>query len=125
VYKEKSTIALETISGFISQTDPTCANITIDGSLYNLEAINAACYAFTDNYHILITRKSNTSVTVIFEIKSKDSRRVICEDIKEFINAVIDHQVRLQLDLTNGKIRDLIVAHAFSPFDLHKETKSL
>ncbi len=116
---------METISGFISVIDPDHANVMIDSSVYELEAINAASYAFTGNYHILATRKDNTSVTVILELKNKAAERDISEDIKEFVNAVIDHQVRLQLDRANGKIRDLIVAHAFSPLDLHKEVKSL
>ncbi len=116
---------METISGLISVIDADRANIIVDSSLYDLDAINAASYAFTSNYHILATHKSDTSVTVIFELKNKTSKRDIPEDIKEFINAVIDHQIRLQLDRANGKIRDLIVAHAFSPLDLHKETKSL
>jgi His-Xaa-Ser system protein HxsD len=115
---------METVSGLISVIDSDHANIIIDTSLYELEAINAASYAFTSNYHILVTHKSGTSVTVIFELKNKASRRDVPEDIKEFINTVIDHQVRLQLDRANGKIRDLIVAHAFSPLDLHKETNS-
>jgi His-Xaa-Ser system protein HxsD len=116
---------METISGLISVIDSDHANIIIDSSLYELEAINAASYAFTDNYHILATHKDSTSVTVIFELKNKTSCRNISEDIKEFVNMVIDHQVRLQLDRANGKIRDLIVAHAFSPLDLHKEIETL
>lgn len=116
---------METISELISVTDTNQANIIIDSSLYDMEAINAACYAFTDNYHILVTRKNDTSVTVIFELKNKVSQRNIPEDIKDFVNTVIDHQVRLQLDKSNGKIRDLIVQHAFSPLDLKKEIESL
>ncbi len=116
---------MKTISGFISVVDPDRANIIIDTSLYDRDAINAASYAFTNNYHILVSRKDNASVTVIFELKNKTSPREISEDIKDFVNTVIDHQVRLQLDRVNGKIRDLIVAHAFSPFDLKKELKSL
>jgi His-Xaa-Ser system protein HxsD len=113
-----------TISELISVLDTNHANIIIDSSLYDMEAINAACYAFTNNYHIIVTRKDDKSVTVIFELKDKISQRNIPEDIKDFINTVIDHQVRLQLDRVNGKIRDLIVKHAFSPIDLKKEIES-
>ena len=116
---------METISDFIKVIDPTRANINIDSSLYDLEAINAATYAFTGNYHIIATRKEGTSVTVTFELKNKTCGRDVSEDIKEFVNVVIDHQVRLQLDRANGKIRDLIVTHAFSPLDLHTEVENL
>jgi len=116
---------MKTISELISVIDAEHANIIIDSSLYDIEAINAACYAFTSNYHILVTRMDGTAVTVIFELKNKVSRKNIPEDIKDFVNTVIDHQVRLQLDRTNGKIRDLIVKHVFSPLDLKKEVESL
>ena len=115
---------METISGLISVIDTDHANKIIDSSLYDMEAINASCYAFTNNYHILVTRKDGTSFTVIFELKNNVSRRNISKDIKDFVNTVIDHQVRLQLDRVNGKIRDLIVKHAFSPLDLKKEIES-
>lgn len=115
---------METISGLISVIDTNHANIIIDSSIYDMAAINAACYAFTNNYDILVTTKDSTSVTVIFELKDKISQRNIPEDIKDFVNTVIDHQVRLQLDRANGKIRELIVKHAFSPLDLKKEIES-
>jgi len=115
---------METISDSINIIDIDHANIIIDSSLYDMAAINAACYAFTNNYHILVTRKDDKSVNVIFELKNKASKRNIPEDIKDFVNTVIDHQVRLQLEHANGKIRDLIVKHAFSPLDLKKEIES-
>ena len=118
-------MAMETISGLLSVVDAAQANVIIDSSLYEPEAINAATYPFTDKYHITAVRKSDASIVVIFELKNKDSGRDVSYDIKEFINAVIDHQVRLQLDRANGKIRDLIVNHAFSPLDLSKRTNSL
>lgn len=116
---------VKTISELISIIDTDHANIIIDSSLYDIEAINSACYAFTNKYYIIVTPMDGTSVTVIFELKNKVSQRNISEDIKEFVNTVIDHKVRLQLDRTNGKIRDLIVKHAFLPLDLKKEIESL
>ena len=91
--------------------------------LSDLDAIHATTYPFTANYHVLVTPNDNNSVTVILEAKDKD--RDLIEDLKEFANSLIDYQVRLQLDRANGKIRELIVAHAFSPLDLHKEVNSL
>ncbi|KQC08079.1 MAG: hypothetical protein APR62_05460 [Smithella sp. SDB] len=116
---------MKTISDSISITNANTANIIINTSLYDIEAINSACYAFTSNYHILVNRVNDTTVKVIFELKNKSSRRNISEDIKDFLNSVIDYQVRLRLEQTNSKIRDLIVKHAFSPIDLKKEIESL
>ena len=113
---------MQTISDFIYGLDSGHGNITINTSIYNIEAIHTATYQFTGGYHILIAPNTDNSVMVIFEAKSKDMD--IEKDIKDFANALIDHQVRHRLDKTNGKIRELIVAHAFSPLDLQKETNS-
>ena len=115
---------MKNISDFISVIGSSQANITINISLYSIEAIHAAIYSFTGNYHVLITPNADNSVTVIFEAKEKKAVEVI-DDLKKFADALIDHQVRLQLDKANGRIRDLIVAHAFSPLDLNKELESL
>lgn len=113
---------MQTISDFICDSGSGRGNITVNTSIYNLEAIHAATYQFTGNYHVLIAPNADNSVTVIFE--AKDKTRDVSKDLKDFANSLIDHQIRLQLDKTNGKIRDLIVAHAFSPLDLNKEIKS-
>jgi His-Xaa-Ser system protein HxsD len=116
---------VESISNYISVIRPGCANIMIDSSLYDPEAIHAATYAFTSNYTVIATRKSDTTILVIFEEIDASAQLDIQKDMKELMTAVIDHQLRLQLDRANGKIRELIVAHAFSPLDLHKEAKCL
>ncbi len=114
---------MQAISDFIYDSGSGRVNITVNTSIYSLEAIHATTYQFTGSYHILVTPNADNSVTVIFE--AKDKARDISEDLKDFANSLIDHQVRQQLDKTNGKIRDLIVTHAFSPLDLNKEIKSL
>jgi His-Xaa-Ser system protein HxsD len=114
---------MQEISDSICDSGSGRGNITVNTSIYSLDVIHAATYQFTGIYHVLITPYADNSVTVIFE--AKDRARDIVEDLKNFANALIDHQVRLQLDKTNGRIRDLIVAHAFSPLDLNKEIKSL
>lgn len=113
---------MKAISDFITDTGAGRANITVSTSIYALEAVHAATYNFIDRYHVLTTPEAEGSVIVVFEAKEKGGN--IEEDLKEFANTLLDHQVRLQLDRTNGKVRDLIVAHAFSPMDLHKGVKS-
>jgi His-Xaa-Ser system protein HxsD len=114
---------MQAISDLICDFGSGCGNIAVNTDIYNLEVIHAATYQFTSSYHILITPNADNSVTIIFE--AKDKARDVIEDLKDFANALIDHQVRYQLNKVNGKIRDLIVAHAFSPLDLHEEIKSL
>ncbi|MDO9567243.1 MAG: His-Xaa-Ser system protein HxsD [Candidatus Desulfaltia sp.] len=114
---------MRAISDFICDPGSGRVNITVNTNIYSLEAIHATTYQFTGSYHVLITSKTDNLVTVIFE--AKDKAKDVSEDLKDFANSLIDHQVRLQLEQTNGKVRDLIVAHAFSPLDLNKEIKAL
>ncbi len=110
---------MQAISDLICDFGSGRGNITLNTSIYNLEAIHAATYQFTGSYHILITPGADNSVMVIFE--AKDSTRDVSKDLKDFTNALIDHQVRYQLDKINGKIRDLIVL----PLIVHRELVSL
>jgi len=115
---------MQAISDYFLDQSEKKANIIVDTRIYSLVAINAAAYPFLSDYHILITPKDNrSSVVIIFEAKLLE--RDIIADLKEFCNSLLDHQVRVQLDASNGKIRDLIVAHAFSPIDLQNEISSL
>jgi len=114
---------MKAISDFITESDSGLANITVNTAIYALDAVHAASYSFTSKYHILITPDTEGSVTVVFE--AKETVYDIITDLKEFATSLIDHQVRLRLDQANGKIRDLIVAHAFSPLDLKKGVESL
>jgi His-Xaa-Ser system protein HxsD len=109
---------MKAIIDFISDADSGRANITVHTAIYAMDAIHAASYPFTADYNVLVTPDADGSVTVVFEAKGEG--RDIKADLKEFATSLIDHQVRLRLDQTNGKIRDLIVAHAFSPLDLQK-----
>lgn len=98
-------------------TDGTSANIKVCTSIYSMDAVNEATYAFTDNYNIISTNGGNDEVIIVFE--SKNRNRNINEDLKDFMQCLIEHQVRHQLETRNGKIRDIIVRHAFSQVDLH------
>ncbi|RDD30558.1 His-Xaa-Ser system protein HxsD [Prosthecochloris sp. ZM] len=112
------------ISDYFVDLSKKKANIVVDTTIYSLVAIRAAAYPFLSNYHILVTPSDDRhSVVIIFEAKLPE--RDINTDLKEYCNSLLDHQVRVQLDASNGKIRDLIVAHAFSPIDLQNEINSL
>ena len=114
---------MKVFSDYIFESDSGCANITLSTLVYTPEVIHSATYPFTQRYQILITPNADDSVVVIFQ--TKEAGTDVIEDLKEYANSLIDYQVRFQLNQANGKIRDLIVAHAFSPLDLQKEAKLL
>ena len=104
-------------------TDEVTANIKICTSIYSMDAIRAATYAFTDRYNIFITKGSPDEVVIVFESKGLNSH--ILNDLKDFSGVLIERQLRCQLEARNGKIRDIIVGHAFSQVDLHNAVKAI
>lgn len=115
---------MQQLSDYLCDLGQGRGNVTVDITIYSIEAINAAAYPFLKNYHILVTPDAILgSVVVLFEAKADGSD--IMAVLKEYCNSLLDNQLRVYLESSNGKIRDLIVAHAFSPLDLQKETNSL
>jgi His-Xaa-Ser system protein HxsD len=104
-------------------TDGFTANIKISTSIYSIEAINEAAYAFTENFNILITKGDDDQVTIVFE--SKHNSRDINNDLRGFAQVLHEYQIRHQLDARNGKIREIIVKHAFSQVDLHHAVREV
>lgn len=89
--------------------------VSFSKEIYEKEAVLASAYLITNKYNINIT--SNDSC-YLAEITSKDSCRVPVELIRSLENECIDQQLRLDLEKKTGKIRELIVEHAFKPLDL-------
>ena len=88
--------------------------------LYNKEAILETSYLFTDKYYIDI---ADGEYWKIF-IRSKNDIPFSFDSIKgEFINRLLDNQIRINLDKEFGPVRLEIVKKAFSP--LNKENKLL
>ena len=101
------------------------AHIRLMKEIYDKEAILNAAYKMTDKYSVLIKALGDHEISVIIEPKGQQSIEELESAASDFCNEVLDHQIRLDLEKRFGKIRELIIEHAFSPLDLHKELKSL
>ena len=98
----------------IVKADNGCLAITVEKSLYSKVAIDAACYKYTDKYHIFQQlSKENNCIDILFE--TKDSVPITDRIVKDFCNELIDQQVRYNTNNQFGHIRDLIVEEAFKP----------
>jgi His-Xaa-Ser system protein HxsD len=108
----------------ISITDKT-ATALIDKSLYKKEAAMAAAYRLMDKYSIEM-RENGPDLVAAFTIKEGQylDSATMNADMQSFFNDLLDEQLRLKLEQKTGKIRELIVKHAFSPIDLKKELGS-
>lgn len=88
--------------------------IKIDTRIYSKDVINSTCYKFL-NIHYIYQQINNTDsnfIDVIFESKNNNSLEI---DLKNFCNELIDQQVRFDINLKFGHIRDMIVEEAFKP----------
>ena len=99
----------------INEIDNDKFYVVVDLSLYSKDALVAACYKFTDNFYVH-QQSIGDNVEVVFE--SKVGNAVTDVIVKQFCNELIDQQVRCNLNLQFGHIRDLIVEEAFKPVSL-------
>ena len=86
--------------------------VVVDMAIYAKESLVAACYKFTDRFHIH-QQASGNNIIVVFE--AKEGNAISEFAVKQFCNELIDQQVRFNTNHQFGHIRDLIVEEAFKP----------
>ena len=91
--------------------------IKVDKRIYCEQAINAACYKFTDNCHIHQQISEDDINIILVTIEAKENRAIDETFAKQFCNELIDQQVRVTIEDKFGHIRDLIVEEAFKPIN--------
>lgn len=103
------------MQGIFRKIDSTRLAVDLDKEIYEREAIMAAAYKITDLCTVLIRPSEEKDVEVIFEPKAEGTTQNLEKVLSEFCNEVLDQQIRLDLEKRYGKIRELVVRHAFSP----------
>lgn len=90
--------------------------LLVDENVYAREAVLRACYWFTDRCYLFVSRVDVGRFSVSIRPKSPD---IALQAIAgEFSNALIDYQVRLDIERETHQIRELIVAKAFAEGNL-------
>lgn len=89
--------------------------IDVDESIYNRSTVLRACYWYTDRCYVFVERKSPNILAV--HMHAKDGAD-LSATAGEFANALLDYELRREIDLETGKIRELLVAKAVSTADL-------
>jgi His-Xaa-Ser system protein HxsD len=84
---------------------------------YQKEAVFAAAHSVTDNYRVKIEPTENRNVKITLIPLREESKANEEKVINDLMNRLIDEQVRLDLEKQYGKIRELIIEHAFSPLE--------
>lgn len=96
------------------------ATMIFDAEVYEKEAITSAAYGQTSNYGMQINTKEQY-FEVTFTPKDPITHDKIHRDMLDFMNDALDEQLRLQLDRKTGRLREIIVEHAFKPIQKLRE----
>lgn len=90
--------------------------LLVDESVYSREAVLRACYWFTDRCYLFVSRPDPQRLAV--SIRPKLSEPALDAVVGEFSNALLDYQVRRDIERETHTIRELIVAKAFAEGNL-------
>jgi His-Xaa-Ser system protein HxsD len=92
--------------------DEDALTLLVDESVYSREALLRTCYWFTDRCYLFVSRSGPNIFSVRIRAKAK---AVDLGTISgEFENALIDQQVRQDIEGETSRLRELIVAKAFA-----------
>jgi His-Xaa-Ser system protein HxsD len=84
----------------------------IDEGLYHKTAVLRACYWFTDRCYLFVTRTAPGLLDVQIRPKAGTKAEALETVAGEFANALLDYELRRQIDEQTGTIRELLVAKA-------------
>jgi His-Xaa-Ser system protein HxsD len=84
----------------------------IDEGLYHKTAVLRACYWFTDRCYLFVARTAPGLLEVHIRAKSGTDAEDLDVVAGEFANALLDYELRRQIDEQTGTIRELLVAKA-------------
>jgi len=93
------------------------AALEVDLTIYAERAVSRASYKFTDRCYLLLSRSEQPGwLKVTFG--AKHEKQDLGPLLGEFCNELLDQQIRDDLSIEAGPIRDLIVAQAFAEGNL-------
>jgi His-Xaa-Ser system protein HxsD len=95
-----------------AETEDHQVNLVVDESIYSREALLRTCYWFTDRCYLFVSRSAPNQFSV--HIRAKAGGPALGSISGEFENALIDQQVRKDIERNTARIRELIVAKAFA-----------
>jgi His-Xaa-Ser system protein HxsD len=110
-----------TAEGFESQTDSQfSATIRLDSRIYTREAILRACYWCTDRAYIQVPESTDGGLLILVRLKQtaptlENPKPVGIEEfVGELCNALLDFELRRQVETETAPLRQLILAKAFA-----------
>jgi His-Xaa-Ser system protein HxsD len=84
----------------------------VEETLYHRTAVLRACYWFTDRCYLFVSRPKPGFLEVSIRAKMGSTAETLDAVAGEFANALLDYELRRQIDEQTGSIRELLVAKA-------------
>ena len=112
-------------SGLFSIHDDVLS-IDLNDSVYSRDALLRTAYWFTDRCYLYIARPGPDLFRVQFKPKGLKKPNAVAETLEdiagEFLNSLLDHQLRHDIESQTGQIRELLVAKAFAEAGVLEDT---
>ncbi len=110
-------------------TDPLgqYVSICIDTTVYGRVAVFKTVYWFTDQYYVLLQKAEPESndLRVELRLKSEADSDILEQAGGEFLNRLLDQQVRQDVLIETANIRDYLVKKAFFEGTMHSDPDHL
>lgn len=97
------------------------AYVLLSKECYAREAIVAAAYDVSNSHTVTVDVADDQHWAVWFGSVADACAENFQQAVDEFMRALADHQVRLDIEARTGPIREMIVAHAFAPLEAEKK----
>ena len=85
--------------------------LTVQQHVYSVDALLRACYWFTDRAFLFLEEESSDAIRVHITAKTGQDLEAVTG---EFMNRLLDEELRVRLHAETMPIRDLIIAQAFA-----------
>lgn len=105
-------------SGSYERMQDGTYRLFLDSRIYSKEAIVKTAHLFIHKCYINFNDYGDRQAKVDFSPKDEDIK--VEEVIKDFLNELIDQQLRFIIKQDTHKIHELIVAEAFAPLEESK-----
>jgi His-Xaa-Ser system protein HxsD len=105
------------VKGIITRTEDGKLLLTLAKEFFMREAVFAVAHKYSNHCNVSIFPVGEYEVGVWLSPKTMINEAKLQGIAEEFSTELIDQQIRLDLEKRNGRIRELIVKHAFAPLD--------
>jgi len=106
------------MEGITTNEEGSEISVILSSGIYSLSSIKKASYKFTDRFGIQIDELDNKNIKVTFNYNGAFSSSQTSLLYNDFINEVLDQDLREEIYAKTENVRNLILANAFSQTSL-------